>query len=119
MFLFYLFSGWRFLLHCCPWVGRFSSFGCHLDLTTSNVVVSNKKNKPGCGPVFFASAGRFFPKKGPKKCKFPASKTAFFGAEMLIFSRSARITLIQCWRVVFYFSSCLYWIYSYLSSNGF
>jgi tRNA A-37 threonylcarbamoyl transferase component Bud32 len=48
-------------------VGGFSSFGCHLDLTTSNVVVSNKKNKPGCGPVFFASAGRFFPKKRAKK----------------------------------------------------
>jgi hypothetical protein len=75
--LFICFRGGGFLLHCCPWVGGFSSFGCHLDLTTSNIVVSKQKNKPCCGHFFSFPQAGFSQKKGSKKYKFPASGTAF------------------------------------------
>jgi hypothetical protein len=64
-------------------VGGFSSFGCHLDLTTSNVVVSNKKNKPGYRSFFFCFRRPvFFPKKKwPKKMQISGFQNGVFGAK--------------------------------------
>jgi len=76
---------------CCTfargWAG-FLPLGVTSILTTSNVVVSQQKNKPGCGPVFFTFASQFFSlpqagffpkKKGQKNANFRPPDRRFQG----------------------------------------
>jgi hypothetical protein len=64
-------------------VGWFSSFGCHLDLTTSNVGVSQQKTNPVTGRFFSLPQAGFSPKKRAKKMQISDFQNGVSGAKKM------------------------------------